>query len=312
MKARRSTVVTGLGRAVQACGLHVVHATGIAVLLALGGCAGPAVDGPVQWWHQLEGGRIAQDRPAPPNADAPYPNLASVPARPTSTPSDIRAKIADGLVADRANAVYGASQVPLLPAHPVIVQHPPQMADASSASMQAAEPPRAAPRGKVAATPLAPPPDARPPDKLASDTTAPNMPAMPAAPPSPPSLPGVAQTTVATPPPVAPPVVSATVPEPAAGAPVSLSFAPGSAALPPNAAKSLQSLASQRGSRTILVAGFGDATGADAASQQAALALALARARSIASALAQAGVPDTAIRQEAQALGAGGIARILE
>lgn len=311
MKARRASVVTGLGKAVQARGVHVVHAAGIAVLLsvslALGGCAGPAADGPVQWWHQLEGGRIAQDRPAPPNADAPYPNLASVPARPAATPPDIRAKIANGLVADHANAVYGASQVPLLPAHPVIVQHPPQLADASSATMQAAEPPRAAPRGKVAATPLAPPPDAPP-----ADTSAPDMPAMPAVPPSPPSLPGVVQTTAAMPPPVAPLVVAAPVPEPVAGAPVALTFAPGSAALPPDAAKSLQSLASQRGTRTILAAGFGDAAGVDAGSQQDALALALARARSIALALVQAGVPDAAIRQEAQALGAGGIARILE
>ena len=59
-----------------------------------------------------------------------------------------------------------------------------------------------------------------------------------------------------------------------------------------------------------MAAGFGDAAGVDAASQEAALALALARARAIALGLAQAGVPEAAIRQEAQALGGGGIARI--
>ena len=173
MKARRASVVTGLSRAVQARGVHAVHTIGgpalLAAALALGGCAGKAGDGPVAWWHQLEGGRIAQDRPAPPNADAPYPNLASVPARPAATPSDVRAKIAEGLVADRANAAYGASQIPLQPARPVIVQHPPQQADASSATMAAAEPPRAAPRGKVASVPLAAP-----------EASTPEMPAMPA------------------------------------------------------------------------------------------------------------------------------------
>ena len=270
-----------------------------ASLLALAGCGGSVASGPVQWWHQLEGGRIAQDRPAPPNAEAPYPNLASVPARPAATPAEVRTKIAEGLVADRANAAYGASQIPVMPARPVIVQHPPQLVDASSATMAAAEPPRAAPRGKVASSPLAAP--------LAS---APEMPVMPAAPPTPPSLPGVAQTTAASPPPVAPPVVAAPAAEPVPGVPVALTFAPGAAALPSNAAKALQSLAAQRGSRSIVVTGFGDATGVDAASQEAALALALARARAIAIALAQAGVPEAAIRQDAQALGAGGIARI--
>src|SRR5262249_55134774 len=51
-------------------------------LLALAGCS--SMD-PVNWWHSLEGGRIAEERPPPPNADAPYPNLSEVPSRPTPT-----------------------------------------------------------------------------------------------------------------------------------------------------------------------------------------------------------------------------------
>ena len=32
---------------------------------------------PVSWWHDLQGGKIAEERPPPPGADQPYPNLAS-------------------------------------------------------------------------------------------------------------------------------------------------------------------------------------------------------------------------------------------
>jgi outer membrane protein OmpA-like peptidoglycan-associated protein len=46
-------------------------------VLSLTGCAGP-----VTAYHDVEGGAIAQPRQAPPGADAPYPNLASVPAAP--------------------------------------------------------------------------------------------------------------------------------------------------------------------------------------------------------------------------------------
>lgn len=47
--------------------------------LGMGGCAGP-----VSLYHNIEGGAIAQNRQAPPGADAPYPNLASVPAAPAA------------------------------------------------------------------------------------------------------------------------------------------------------------------------------------------------------------------------------------
>ncbi len=45
---------------------------------ALSGCAGP-----VATYHDIEGGAIAEQRQAPPGADQPYPNLASVPTVPT-------------------------------------------------------------------------------------------------------------------------------------------------------------------------------------------------------------------------------------
>ena len=48
------------------------------VLLVSGCSSGPSLN-PVTWWHDLQGGKIAEQRPPPPGADEPYPNLASVP-----------------------------------------------------------------------------------------------------------------------------------------------------------------------------------------------------------------------------------------
>ena len=39
----------------------------------------------VDWWHRQQGGVIASERPPPPGVGDPYPNLATVPARPTPT-----------------------------------------------------------------------------------------------------------------------------------------------------------------------------------------------------------------------------------
>jgi outer membrane protein OmpA-like peptidoglycan-associated protein len=49
------------------------------MLILSAGCAGP-----IGLYHDVEGGAIAQSRQAPPGADLPYPNLASVPAAPVA------------------------------------------------------------------------------------------------------------------------------------------------------------------------------------------------------------------------------------
>ena len=85
----------------------------LAVLL-LGGCTSlPPSINPVEWWHGLQGGKIAEQRPPPPGATDPDPNLATVPPKPDPSNPDMRARIADALIADRANAQYAASQAPL-------------------------------------------------------------------------------------------------------------------------------------------------------------------------------------------------------
>src|SRR6202035_946132 len=69
-----------------------------AFALLLSGCSSfPASVNPVSWWHDLQGGKIAEDRPPPPGADQPYPNLASVPPKPAPPDRATLANIANAL-----------------------------------------------------------------------------------------------------------------------------------------------------------------------------------------------------------------------
>ncbi|MDQ2764521.1 MAG: hypothetical protein M3Y22_13905, partial [Pseudomonadota bacterium] len=79
----------------------------------LGGCSTLSSVNPVNWWHRQEGGKIAQDRPAPPGADQPYPNIASVPAKPAPPDAAALKKLTDSLIADRTNAQHAAEAAPL-------------------------------------------------------------------------------------------------------------------------------------------------------------------------------------------------------
>jgi len=278
----------------------------------LAGCADGMRD-PVTWWHDFEGGRIDSPRPAVPGANAPYPNLGAVPSRPQVDDAAARGRIANQLVADRANANYATqSALPALPATPV---QPAQQAGAPmSAALTAADrpeaptpPPRPAPVGKVASTTLAPPATPAP------TTPVPDapMPAVPDRPPAPPVLAGVAQATAPTPLPLAPPPAPVVAPiQP--GVPVTVAFAAGSAELPTAAVVGLRALAAQRGSRPIAVSGYGEAPAGDTAAQAAALPLAWQRAGAIAQALQAAGVPEASLSVTAEAAGHGGVARIAE
>ena len=68
---------------------------------------------PINWWHRAQGGKIAEERPDPPGADQPYPNLNTVPARPTPPNQDDLNKLTSALVADRTNAQHDAQAAPL-------------------------------------------------------------------------------------------------------------------------------------------------------------------------------------------------------
>lgn len=93
------------GDVVRGCALGATAAV-------LAGCAElPASINPVEWWHNMQGGPLAEARPPPPGATDPYPNLASVPARPAPSDPKARQQIADALIADRTNAQHMAGEV---------------------------------------------------------------------------------------------------------------------------------------------------------------------------------------------------------
>lgn len=147
-------------------GSHVIRSSvpGLALLTlscALTACSRTSLN-PVDWYHAIEGGRVADERPAPPQADAPYPNLGTVPARPAPIDAAARGAIAQGLVADRTNAQYAASQSPLPPPanpanRPVPPAPRPSGDEAAAASLPAASAPPAAKPPTNPIGPLGPP-----------------------------------------------------------------------------------------------------------------------------------------------------------
>jgi outer membrane protein OmpA-like peptidoglycan-associated protein len=79
----------------------------------LAGCSSQSSMNPVNWWHREEGGKIAEQRPAPPGADQPYPNISTVPAKPDAPNAEELKKLTASLVADRTNAQHAAQSAPL-------------------------------------------------------------------------------------------------------------------------------------------------------------------------------------------------------
>jgi outer membrane protein OmpA-like peptidoglycan-associated protein len=322
-----------------------------APLIFLGGCSSvPSAINPVSWWHSLQGGAIAEQRPPPPGATDPYPNLASVPPAPAQPDRAALHQITDQLIADRTNAQHEAAAAPLAdpsspsaspglfgagttppPGPPGQTPKPgapapaagapaagpaaagPPTAGAStepvaSASMPAAPapapvpapaaPPAKAPVAAVNSAPLAPPGET-------PAETAP-LPQIAAAPPPAPNVPGFAV------PAAAPAVTPAPPPATIAGNAVTVPFADGSALLPASAAAPLKQLAAKRGAATIAVVGYGEADGATPDAQSTALTLGLARAQAMAAVLTASGVPSGSVQIDAQAIGHGGSARLVQ
>ena len=309
----------------------------LAAALMLSGCGGSTNINPVQWWHGLQGGAIAQQRPPPPNADAPYPNLSIIPPKPAMPDPVARQHIASALAVDRANAQYEAKLAPLPnvphasnPRGLLGIPSTPTKPDenAASASLEAANAPPAPSTDPT--TPASPKPAAAKPASTkpagapqagaaaALPSAAPEPagppPTVPAAPPPLPHLEGFAiPVSKPVPPPVAPPSPPKLTPL-AGGAttPLAVGFPANSAVLSPPDETALKDLATRRGSHHVEVVGFGDVTDATPHVQAEGVDLALARARAIVAALNAAGVPQTAIRMSAQADGRGGAARLVD
>ncbi len=313
----------------------LARALPIAVLAgALAGCSGvPATV------HRIEGGQIAKPLQPPPGLAQPYPNLASVPARPVAPDQKALASISQELVADRENArhltVAAPTPDPSLPAaSPALFgvgTLPPPAPGGAAATLAAVQGPAPGASAAAPATPgpatarpaTAPAPAPAPaPGAPPAETPAGAEPVIPAGPPAPP-LGGIGAPVPATTPQAAPPTTPAPAPAPqsvkqAAPPPanpamtVEVAFPPASAVLPAVSADALHALARRRGAHGITVIGHGDAASTDPDIQSQAVALALGRAQAIAQALAAAGVPESAVRLDAEASGRGGSARIME
>lgn len=274
-------------------------------------------DTPIEWWHDLQGGLIAEERPPPPGVGDPYPNLAEIPAKPVPTDAGARRALAARLGTERDRAATAAAQDPigtLAPAKAVAAKAKPAAvaggeAAAPMASLEAAEAPArpaaglvpavpdaapAPPSFAAAAAPVAPVRRADPGARFAAGP----VPPLPGAAPAVPSLPGVPASTFAAPVPKAAPQVAAV-------------FLPGSAVLRPESDAALRALAVRRGGGDVALLGGGDASSAEPGAQAAALPLAWRRARAMADVLVAAGVPVAAMRIDAAALGRGGVARLL-
>ncbi|MGC8522874.1 MAG: hypothetical protein ACP5M5_01160 [Acidibrevibacterium sp.] len=311
-------------------------------MVALAGCSSlPAAVNPANWWDSLTDRNLATERPPPPQADAPYPNLATVPDKPAPADAKAHQTIIAGLVSDRANAQYEATQVPIPDpsspqASPALfggsapppgatntAAAAPPAAAAALAAANAPPPnvpvhPTPAPRNAVNQAPLAAPPTsaattpAAATQVAAADTPPPSMPETP---PPPPQVPGAAiPPTKPAPPPTKPPAPPAGKPplSAAEAKPLTIGFPIGSAVVPPAEIESIKALAARRGNRSIVVVGYGDASNATPQTQTAAVTLALARARAVIATLTAAGVPMDAISMDAEANGHGALARLVE
>jgi outer membrane protein OmpA-like peptidoglycan-associated protein len=301
----------------------------------LAGCSnGPSLN-PVNWWHGLEGGKIAEQRPPPPAADQPYPNLASVPAKPEAPDKETMKKLTEALVADRSNAHYAAEAAPLpdpssRSASPglfglgTVPPPPPPGQAAATASLPAASapsspaasaPPSAAPAAPPASQPntaTAPPPAAAPRKMVQSaPLTAPNPSAEAAQPPLP-NQPPPPASVAGGPAAPRPPPTPGPMPTPAGGPATNLEFPRGSAALLPSTSAAVKQFAASHGKSMILVTGYGDTESYDPAAQTVALSLGLSRAQAVANALAADGVPGGSVRVTAEAGGRGVALRLLQ
>jgi len=284
------------------------------VVLAAG--CNSVADGPVTWWHDLEGGRIAQDRPPPPDANAPWPHIQDVPKRPVIESAAYRAALQSRLLAEHDLVQRSAADAPLVvipppppPAPPPVM---PENGDTqASASLDASDsppPPKTPPKPAAPATA----PAAAQAGKPATAGDAPLL--------SPTSEPEIASAVAGAPPelqgPPPPPSFMAgpAVPAPSLVLPVAapqapagtfVAFTPGLSDFLPSQAPTLKSMAGQIGHGTIGVIGLGEAASDTPDGQAKALKLALARAQTISTQLQTMGVSAGKIRIFAYAFGQG-------
>ncbi len=267
---------------------------GAAFLLA--GCSDP-LGGPVDLFHDLQGGEIAAQRPPPPGAGLPYPKLASVPGKPVLPAPAFRNGLAAQLLAERDRTERVAADTPLAVVPPVpgaaaAVPAAGAGAPVAAASLDTAEAGPPAAKGGAPAAVAAGPAVGAGVTLAGAPADAAGAPSMPDAPPAPASFEGV----LAEPAPT-PRILPAGTAMPAG---TQVFFADGSAVLAASQTQALKDFLSHRRRQGIEVVGLGSAASDTPDGQAAAVELALRRARAVAAALEAQHVPgrsDTAERK---------------
>ncbi len=253
---------------------------------------------PVGWWHDLQGGAIASERPPPPGADLPYPKIYSIPPKPELPSNAYRVTVETQLAEERDATERLAAHTPIIvqPAPPVPPKPPATpanaAAEAASATVPAADAPAPKPAADAAGAPLV---------IAGSAESETGLPDVPAAPPPPATFEGVSAEPQPSKPPPLPPR------QPPAGAAVF--FRPGDAVLDSSQGETIKYVASHRGNGAIEVEGHGDAQSDAPAAQEAAERLGLRRAEAVAKALEAQHVPAAAIRISATAFERGASVR---
>jgi outer membrane protein OmpA-like peptidoglycan-associated protein len=298
-------------------GARAALLAGLATFLALAACSTGSGAGPVEWWHDLQGGTIAATRPPPPGADLPYPHLGTIPAKPVVPSASFRQTLQTNLTEQRDDTERLAARTPIELPSATVPPPPPKQpatpaADTANATLPGADSPAQAAAPATQATLGQPPgqPSGSPaPNAPVTIAGAPadesDLPVIPDAPPLPATFEGVPAQPAPTPPPPLPAHLS-----PALAGSVVL-FRPGDATLDHSQIPTLRDAINHRGHGDIEVEGHGDTTADSPTAQAAALTLGLKRAQSIAKELAALHVPHDKIRLSATAFGRDASLRLI-
>ena len=293
----------------------------ICALLQACGPNSPA-ETPAAWFHDLEGGQIAANRPPPPGVGLPYPKIGTVPAKPKLPDQAYRTALRDQLMKQRDRTERLAADAPI----PAV---PPPPKPAKPANAAAAQPTATASLATADSPPAAapsPPKSEQGPTPATSAQTSGDP--TPVAPGTPVVLAGAAADTSGLPPiPSAPPPVATfegVSPEPPPTPPpplpqgqplqlgaTSILFQTGDAQLLPSQNDTLKTIAGRRGHQNVEITGAGDAMSDTPEGQAAAIELALKRAHAVAKGLEAMHVPPASIRLAAYAFGRGATVRLI-
>ena len=288
----------------------------LTALLSLTACAHrDAVDTVMGWYHQAEGGAVAQQLAPPPGTQDPYPAVGRTPTTPVDLPSaQARQNLTDRLTRDRNHArILALLNGPLPHASPS-----PETTVTQQAGHQAHHPVRQPAGGStsVLLTPsqgLSPRPSpsvsaesgADFPDvtaAISSDFAPKTLPQISALPPEAPRFPGFAIPRDANLPDRPLPLYALDEPHGTL-----ILFSQSSDRLLPGQAHAFgDALGSRRRSDPLYVIGFGELTSFPPAEQVLAVKLGLLRAQAIAGKLITLGVTPSRLRLSAAALGHGG------